>query len=407
MTQPRPHFVAIVSDLDREAIEAARSLVTPEEVPALTAWYHTLERWDQKLALVDLICDQNHPSMEAVLLDALRAPGQGDWVDLPKAFALGWLDDALDDFAGYYSDRALLHRTVDEFLAARGMRREPELRAPAKPSPPLPGEPVERLFVALAQAKNDEVRRLLAQGVLPDSVQNGDPALCWALMKDNAEGALLLVDAGANVNVARATADQPALWWAATSGAVAVTRALLARGASVDAKNKWGSTPLTVACTSGHTEVVRLLLEAGADVHNRISDGRTVINLAVRGGKAEILELLLDHGADLQSPQPAFPPLAFACFEGNAAQVKVLLDRGADPNARFTGTGFRNATALHVAARAGKVQMVQHLLAAGAKPLLSDYEGRKPADLAKGRRAERIRQLLEAAAGEGIDRPGS
>jgi ankyrin repeat protein len=399
VTQPRPHFVAIIADVDHEAIEAARSLVTPEDVPALAAWYHTILRWDQKLALVDLICDQDHPSMEAVLLDALRAPGQGDWVDLPKAFALGWLDESLDNFMGYYSDRALLHATVDDFLAARGMRREPEPRAPAKPSPPLPSEPTERLFAALAASRNDEVRRLLGEGASPDTVQNGDPALCWALMKGNAAGAMLLVDAGAKVNVARSTADQPALWWAASTGAPSVVRAMLAKGAAVDAQNKWGSTPLAVACTSGHTEVVRLLLEAGANVHNQISDGRTFINLAVRGGKAEILELLLDHGADLQSPQPSFTPLAFACFEGNAAQVKVLLDRGADPNARFTGTGFRNATALHVAARAGKVTMVQHLLAAGAKPFLSGYDGRTAADLARGRRADRIRELLAAEDG--------
>lgn len=396
MTQPRPHFVAIVTDLDHEAIESARGMVTPEDVPALTAWYHTLVRWDQKLALVDLICDQSHPSMEAVLLDALRAPGRGDWVDLPKAFALGWLDDALDNFAGYYSDRELLHRTVDEFLAARGMQKEPELPPPAKPSAPLPSEPAARLFAALADAQNDEVRRLLGQGVSPDSVNNGDPALCWALIRGNAAAAMLLVEAGAKVDVARATADQPALWWAASVGATEVVRAMIAKGAPVDAEDKWGSTPLTVACTSGHTEVVRLLLEAGANVHNQISDGRTVINLAVRGGKAEILELLLDHGADLQSPQPSFTPLGFACFEGNAAQVKVLLDRGADPDVRFTAVGFRNATALHVAARAGKVSMVQHLLDAGAKPFLADYDGRTAADLAKGRRAERIRELLAA-----------
>ncbi len=80
--------------------------------------------------------------------------------------------------------------------------------------------------------------------------------------------------------------------------------------------------------------------------------------------------------------------------------MKLLLDRGADPDAGFTAVGFRHATALHVAARAGKVTMVQHLLDAGAKPFLSDYDGRTAADLAKGRRADRIRELL-AAAGAG------
>lgn len=394
MTRPRAHFVKIITDVDYEGVQDARDMVRPEDVPQLTAWYATLTRWDQKLALVDLICDQSDPSMEAVLIDALRAPGRGDWVELPKAFALGWLDEELDNFSGYYSDRDLLHRTVDAFLAKHGLRCEPQPLAEPKPAIELPTDIVPRLFTALENALNDEVRHLLAQGVDPSSTHGGDPAICRALMRGNPEGALLLLDAGANPNAARVTADQPALWWAASTGALEVVRALLAKGAKVDARDKWGSSPLTVACSSGHTDVVKQLLDAGADVHNQISDKRTVINLAVRGGKAEILGLLLDHGADLQSRQPNFTPLGFACFEGNAAQVKLLLDRGAKPDATSNGAGFSKATPLHIAARGGKVKMVQHLLDAGAKPTLRDGSGKTPAEVAKGRRADRIRELL-------------
>lgn len=49
------------------------------------------------------------------------------------------------------------------------------------------------------------------------------------------------------------------------NGHVAVVRALLERGANIEAKEGDGSTPLYVAAQNGHVEVVKLLLTKRAN----------------------------------------------------------------------------------------------------------------------------------------------
>ena len=54
-------------------------------------------------------------------------------------------------------------------------------------------------------------------------------------------------------------------------------RLLLEKGAAVDAKTKYGLTPLMSACMTGHVEAARLLLEKGADRTLPTPSGRTVL----------------------------------------------------------------------------------------------------------------------------------
>jgi ankyrin repeat protein len=372
--EPRPELVQLVVTVDSEGIEAARGHVTTDDAAALSEWYWQLDGWPRKLALVELIQDQYHPAMDRVLLDALRAPGDGeDWVDIPKMIAVGVLDEDLDNFALYLNDRRSLSEAVDRLLARHGLEREVVVLPPAVPKPwetaPLhPNSPNARV--------------------------GGDPVLIRAIMDGRSSDALYLIDAGADPNCRRRTADQPALWWAAGQGMTDVVEALLSHGADVDACDQWGSTPLINAATGGRTDAVRILLAAGADPRARIYDDRTVLNLAIRGGKPEILELLLEAGANLQSPQPNFTPLALACFEGTTAMVELLVARGADVNRRITYGGYRNATPLMYAANAGKIKMVQVLLDGGADARSLDDDGQAAADYARGKRADRIREML-------------
>src|SRR5204863_7495071 len=93
------------------------------------------------------------------------------------------------------------------------------------------------------------------------------------------------------------------------------------------------------------------------------------------------------------------------------ALMDVLLQHGADVNAQVTGTktySLRNArtpstnegmTALHVAAQAGRTDLVRYLLEKGANAELLDSDGRKAIDLvgvrAGNASATEIRALLE------------
>ena len=78
---------------------------------------------------------------------------------------------------------------------------------------------------------------------------------------------------------------------AALAGEAEEVRALLGRGADVNAADRDGWTPLMEAASKGHAAVVRLLLDAGADASARSKAGWTALRAAARGNPV-VLELL-------------------------------------------------------------------------------------------------------------------
>ena len=50
-------------------------------------------------------------------------------------------------------------------------------------------------------------------------------------------------------------------------GDIDLARELLAKGADVNVKTRYGATPLFFACDKGNVELTKLLLEKGADVN--------------------------------------------------------------------------------------------------------------------------------------------
>ena len=76
-------------------------------------------------------------------------------------------------------------------------------------------------------------------------------------------------------------------------------RTLLAAGASANARNGNGQTPLHIAAGEGSAEICKLLIDAGADVEAEFDfDGSRPLSIAVWRGHEEVCKLLIDHGAD-------------------------------------------------------------------------------------------------------------
>jgi hypothetical protein len=120
MTNKRiAHFIQLVTRGDPGEIESARDVVTREDVAPLAEVYWTLETWDQKAALIELVQDYIDPRSREIMLDFLKAPPDkagDDYFEAVKAIALCHLDRDFKAFTRYYGDRRLLAETAERYL---------------------------------------------------------------------------------------------------------------------------------------------------------------------------------------------------------------------------------------------------------------------------------------------------
>ena len=98
--------------------------------------------------------------------------------------------------------------------------------------------------------------------------------------------AVLVVGCGPSVDI----------WKAADEGNIEVVKQHLAAGTDVDAKDKYGSTPLNGAVFYGRNEMAELLIAAGAEVNAKTKRGETPLDFAIRNDETEIADLLRKHG---------------------------------------------------------------------------------------------------------------
>ena len=146
---------------------------------------------------------------------------------------------------------------------------------------------------------------------------------------------------------------------------------LLDHGADVHATNLAGATALVRAASD--PDKVALLLARGAEVNVRSALGNTPLHLAARPAISyRAVALLLEHGADPNATNHwGATPLMAAAAGGDIETIRLLLARGADVNAQpgaghdaFILGGAR--TALMWAAFRGDLASLRVLLDAGA-----------------------------------------
>ncbi|PAA75555.1 hypothetical protein BOX15_Mlig034440g1 [Macrostomum lignano] len=159
------------------------------------------------------------------------------------------------------------------------------------------------------------LRRAVTRGScdLPDN--EGCAALMWAAQNSSCGDEALweqLVQLG-DPTCANIWAES-CLHHAARAGNFAATSALLAAGASANARDWWESTPLMRAANGAPpttaAAVGRALLYSGADWSLKIGDGRTALELSIQKGNIELADLLGGYHDQIYFDEPlALPPV--------------------------------------------------------------------------------------------------
>jgi len=329
----------------------------------------------------------------------------------------------------YHQQTALMYATaapknageITRLLLSNGATTKPrelfiDYASQISQEPRVQYQPVGGLTALLYAARNgcyDCAEAMIANGAdVNVPTPEGVTPLMIALDNDNNDIAKLLLDHGANPGVWD--------WWGRTALYIAVDRK---GGGSSGGGLKVPIDPRHSSRASA-MDIIRALLAANIDpspelkMHRptrggytgRFSDplmdtGGTPLLRAVIANDMEVVQALLAKGAS-----PNINAMGVTAFlaaagvgggggRGGAASgpstplMDLLLQHGADVNAQVTGTktySMRIArspstnegmTALHVAAQAGRTDLVRYLLAKGANSEIADVNGRKAIDL--------------------------
>jgi ankyrin repeat protein len=251
-----------------------------------------------------------------------------------------------------------------------------------------------RIHNAIASGNEYVVRALLALGSdIEERDRDGKTPLAHAVLRNREAIVKPLLQKGADFEVLTALGPtinlEGRLHSAIESGSENVVRSLLAMGADVEERDGEGKTPLAHAVLGNREAIVKLLLEKGADFQV-LTQLRSTINVkgrlhsAIESGNENVVRWLLELGADLEERMSFgnfnMTPLLFAAYKGKLAIVKLLLEKGADVNARDR----EGWTVLHFAADEGDAGMLQFLLDNGVLHLIdvSDEDRDTPLHIA-------------------------
>ena len=238
-------------------------------------------------------------------------------------------------------------------------------------------------------------------------------ALMIACKNRNKDVINVLLNDGADRDIADAAGDTWLPYAIHNDRCTEVLQAIISHGVDVNATNKGNVTALMRACESGNKEAINVLLSVGTDPNIADADGDTCLHYTARNDQStEVLQAIISHdvGVDVNvTNKENVTALMIACKEMREKDaIHVLLTSGADPNIAdadgdtwlhyavqtdqrtevlqaiishgvgvdVNATNKKNVTSLMIACKAmRKKDTIRALLTAGADPNIADADG--------------------------------
>jgi ankyrin repeat protein len=206
--------------------------------------------------------------------------------------------------------------------------------------------------------------------------------------------------------IVSAQAQTTPLHQAVLSGDRGAVQRLIRSKADINAANRYGVTPLSLAAQRGHADLIDALLKAGASVklaEAKLPEGQTLLMHAARTGSVASLKALIAAGSSLNARETRTGTTAvvWAATSNRGDAVRVLAEAGADLNVLSKVTSYPHTqngvllsgleegysyvgqtvlprggwSAAMYAAREGAVEAARALAESGANLDLTDPEG--------------------------------
>ena len=162
-------------------------------------------------------------------------------------------------------------------------------------------------------------------------------ALPTASSRGSTELAKAAISAGADVNMS--VGGRSALFWAAYNTEEDIVRLLITAGAKADVHDKFGRSILAEPGWKGAEQIVRMLTQAGANPNVK-GKAKNLLHEVVERGHHGVVKALVEAGVNtntLGDDEDPIPVLLIPVRAGDQKMVRILVDGGANPKARYQG----------------------------------------------------------------------
>lgn len=185
---------------------------------------------------------------------------------------------------------------------------------------------------------------------------------------------------------------------AAARGRADDIRALLARKADPNLRDRAGRTPMHIAAFGSHYEAVHSLAAGGGDINAQENDRYDVITIAAVKDDVRMVRLALKLGGNVKATTSRFDGTALiaAAHLGHHEVVQALIAAGA-PLDHVNNLGWTALIEAVVLGDGGMrhVATAKALVAAGANTAIADREGTTPLQHAQRRRLHTMLEVFK------------